>query len=64
MTDKESKCQPCMFFFDFFMHCICFFNVIIEVPDRVYRDIHYRKDENLGLFDLQMIELPWGTVLH
>lgn len=57
-TDVELKCQPCRICHGL----LCYlhfhssrerliFHVIIEVPDRVYRESHYRKDESLGLLD-------------
>lgn len=63
--ETELKFQSCRIFdgllcyFHFYAsHQLLIFHVIIEVPDRVYRESHYRKDENLGLFGLQMNEWP------
>lgn len=68
-TELEFKSQPCRIFdgllcyLHFYASCqLLIFHVIIKVPDRVYRESHYRKDENLGLFGLQMNEWPRGTV--
>lgn len=37
------------------------FQAIIKVPDKLYRESHYLKDEKLGLFGLQMKAWLQGT---